>query len=402
MRATDAPGLAWSAVPGHQGFDHVIVGAGLSGLLLARRLLVAADAGRLPGDQRIALVGPAPDPVQRVTFAHWARRPTMLDDWSVGTWSDLLVVGHDGRARLVDLDGYRYTALSWDRARAALRERLLADPRVTAVAERVDAVGADADVAWAAVGGEHIRGQWGYDSRPPHVDPIAGDPPAVLHQSFRGVWVRTGAAAVDPSAATLLDFSADDGPDLGFAYVLPVDDRRAMVMAVRMGPSTDLPDPIPAVPRVVGAGGWSIEAEERGVTALPARPAARRARPRVLRIGARGGRVRPSTGYAVTRILGDTAAIVGSLARHGHPFAIPPDPRRDRALDAIWLAALARERADLEPAFLAMFRDVPVDRVLRFLDGGASARDVASVVAALPPGPFLGAALRLARERSHR
>jgi lycopene beta-cyclase len=389
-------------VPEPAQVDHVIVGAGLSGLLLARRLLVAADAGRLPAATSIALVGPAPDPGQRVTFAHWAQRPTMLDDWSIGAWTELLVVDHWGHARAVELDGYRYTALAWDRARAALRERLVADPRVTLIPERVEAVDGDRHAAWALVSGEQVRGQWCFDSRPPHVDPIPGHAAAALHQSFRGAWIRTDAPAIDPSAATLLDFSADEGPDLGFAYVLPVDQRRAMVMAVRMGPSLDLPDPMPAVPRVVGAGGWSVEAEESGITALPAAAAPRRAGHRVLRIGARGGRVRASTGYAVTRVLADTSAIVGSLARHGHPFAIPADPRRDRALDAIWLAALARERADLEPAFLALFRDVPVDRVLRFLDGGAGPRDVASVVAALPPGPFLAAALGLAREQLRR
>jgi lycopene beta-cyclase len=386
-------------VPEHPEFDHVIVGAGLSGLLLARRLLMAADAGRLPGAVRIALVGPVPDPAQRVTFAHWARRPTPLDDWSIGAWSELQVVDHAGHARVVGLDGYRYTALAWDRARAALRQTLAADPRVTVVAERAVGVGGDADAAWADLPGARVLGRWAFDSRPPFVDPVPGAQPAALHQAFRGVWVRTGAPTVDPAAATLLDFSADDGPDLGFAYVLPVDERRAMVMAVRMGPSMDLPDPLPAVARVVGSSRWTIEAEERGVTPLPGRPAPRRTGQRMLRIGARGGRVRASTGYAVTRVLADTGAIVASLSRHGHPFGIPPDPRRDRALDAIWLAALARERADLEPAFLALFRDVPVDRVLRFLDGGASPVDVAAVVAALPPGPFLGALGALARQR---
>jgi hypothetical protein len=146
-------------VPEHPEFDHVIVGAGLSGLLLARRLLMAADAGRLPGAVRIALVGPVPDPAQRVTFAHWARRPTPLDDWSIGAWSELQVVDHAGHARVVGLDGYRYTALAWDRARAALRQTLAADPRVTVVAERAVGVGGDADAAWADLPGARVLGR---------------------------------------------------------------------------------------------------------------------------------------------------------------------------------------------------------------------------------------------------
>jgi lycopene beta-cyclase len=113
----------------------------------------------------------------------------------------------------------------------------------------------------------------------------------------------------------------------------------------------------------------------------------------VLAIGSRGGRVRASTGYSVTRILTDSRAIARSLAEHGHPFVVPPDPRRDRVLDRVWLRALARERAGLEPAFLRLFAGAPIDGVLRFLDGRAGPGDVARVVRALPPAPFLRAAV---------
>ena len=119
----------------------------------------------------------------------------------------------------------------------------------------------------------------------------------------------------------------------------------------------------------------------------------------MLAIGARGGRVRASTGYAVTRILTDTDAILASLRSQGHPFAIPADPHRDRLLDAIWLHALATQRAELEPAFLALFAGVPIDRVLRFLDGRGSTDDLAHVVLALPRGPFLRAAAQLSLGR---
>ena len=42
-------------------------------------------------------------------------------------------------------------------------------------------------------------------------------------------------SALDVSAATLADFSCDDGDDLGFSYVLPTGPATAMVMSVRMG-----------------------------------------------------------------------------------------------------------------------------------------------------------------------
>jgi lycopene beta-cyclase len=373
--------------------DHLVVGAGLSGLLLAHELLADASSAL-----RLVVVDPVGPQHRPATYASWAQGPTALGPWSVGSWGALTVVGHDRQAHPVDLDGWAYTAVDWGRARLDLRDRLTRDRRVTLVPAPAEAVRDADDHAEVYAGQRWWAGRWVYDSRPPSVAdlraPRRRTPRGVaLLQAFRGVWVHAHPDAFDPSAATLMDFSHDDGPDLGFSYVLPVSPTRAMVMAVRMGAGDTLPDPLPAVLRLVGDGPWRVEAEERGVTPLVVPAAPRRVGRHVLRIGQRGGRVRPSTGYAVLRILADTRAIARSLRRHGHPFAVPPDPPWQRGLDRIWLHALQRERAALEPAFLSLFMNASVDQVLRFLDGEARASDVLAVVRALPPRPFVRALL---------
>lgn len=393
---------------GSPGYDHIIIGAGLSGVLLAHHLLAhgAAIAGT-SGGPRILLVDPDLGEGRRATLAFWAARTTMLDRWALRSWDQLLVVGHDDRSERVAMGDWRYTAIPWGTARTDLLADILADPRVTGIQARAQAVRDVHGAAEVLVEGRWIRGAWVYDSRPQEGGPAAAHGPAAargpraisLFQSFRGVWVAGDEPRVDTSAATLLDFSADDGDDLGFAYVLPVSPRSAMVMAVRMGRDASLPDPLPAVPRELGEDGWQVVAEEAGVTPLVVPPPPRREGRRVMAIGRRGGRVRASTGYAVMRILADSQAIVRSLRRHGHPFAVPPDPWPDQVLDAVWLHALARERAALEPAFHALFARARLGSVLRFLDGSAGPADVARVIAALPPGPFVRAAAGLALGR---
>lgn len=374
--------------------DHVVVGAGLSGLVLAHELLQTSGSGH----PRLVVLDPHGPLPQRVTYAYWAQHPEVLEPWTIRRWDALTVVGHDRRVHPVDLGGWRYTAVDWGRARADLLAGLEADPRVTVVQARVDAVRDGSDAAAAHAGGQWWPGRWVYDSRPPTLTELTGQGRARVRaigllQTFRGVWVRTEVGTLDPTAATLLDFSSDDGPDLGFSYVLPVSSRQAMVMAVRMGESALLPDPLPSVPRLVGRAPWHVESEEWGVTPLVVPAPRRRQGRRVLAIGRRGGRVRPSTGYAVLRILADARAIRRSLDRHGHPFAVPPDPAWQRTLDRIWLAALRQERASLEPAFLSLFARASVDSVLRFLDGDARPSDVLAVVRALPPRPFVRALL---------
>ena len=119
--------------------------------------------------------------------------------------------------------------------------------------------------------------------------------------------------------------------------------------------------------------------------------AVRRGGRRVLAIGARGGLVKASTGYAYQRIQRDSAAIAASLMRHGHPFGGPPPHRRHRLLDAVLLEVLDRDPSRLEQVFARLFAANPVDRVLRFLDEDTTVRDELRLIASLPPAPFVRA-----------
>ena len=368
-------------------FDHIIVGAGLSGLLLADSLLDTQ------GVRRLLVVDPRPADDRSVTYAYWSTRPTILDRWAVGSWNRLKVVDRRGQETSATLNAARYVAVSWNRARAELFGKVSQDSRVTLLQQAVDLVWDGTDCGCVRVGDTVFTGRWVYDSRPPRL-PVGAARGRATHmvQAFRGIWVRAAGQVIDTRCATLLDFSTDDGPDLAFTYVLPVASQLAMVMAVRMSASPQMPDPVPAATRLLGSADWTEVAEESGTTLLI--PSRRRRQGRhILAIGLRGGRVRASTGYAVTRILADTERIRHSLRTCGHPFAVEPDPWWQVILDRIWLQALTREAAELEEAFLSLFTRAPVDSVVRFLDGGAGRSDVAAVIRALPPLPFLRALL---------
>ena len=111
-------------------------------------------------------------------------------------------------------------------------------------------------------------------------------------------------------------------------------------------------------------------------------------------IGAEGGLLKASTGYAYQRIQQDSQAIVESLRRHGHPFDLPVSPARFRMFDGVLLDVVTHDPAQLERAFGALFRYRTADPALRFLDEATTPPQEWRLFAGMPAPVYLAAAAR--------
>ncbi len=104
--------------------------------------------------------------------------------------------------------------------------------------------------------------------------------------------------------------------------------------------------------------------------------------------------LKPSTGYAFDRMVRDAAAVTRSLDRFGHPWALPRRHRRHAWLDRILLDVVRDRPEAVEPAFAQLFARNRLPQVFRFLDEDTRPAEEVRLIATLPPGPFLAAALR--------
>lgn len=108
----------------------------------------------------------------------------------------------------------------------------------------------------------------------------------------------------------------------------------------------------------------------------------------------KGGRVKPSTGYAFWRTQKDSNAIVISLLGHRDPTHIPADKHRAKIFDSIMLAVMEKHGGRMAVIFPDMFKNNPIHRIFRFLDEESSLLDELGIISSVPTGPFLKALLR--------
>jgi lycopene beta-cyclase len=314
-------------------------------------------------------------------------------------WTRLRVVTARGEESL-DLGSYRYEMMRGiDFYRFVLHE-VAARMQMDLIHGSVEQV-VDGQAEAAVVVGEHTyTGRWVFDSRPaPLAEMDRTTRGRRLRQQFTGWSVTTTRPAFTPRIATLMDFRVAQAGSMRFFYVLPFSEYQAMVEYV-----TCTHDDLSAAEHEralaefletrIGVTDYRAEQGENGASLLTDRPFPRRLGRHVMTVGIPGGRVKCTTGYGFMRIEQDSAAIVRSLERAGHPFDVPADSWRYRRYDAAMFDVMVGRGEQIMPMFALLFHRNPIERVFRFLDECSSPWDDLQIAASLPPSVALRAVFR--------
>jgi lycopene beta-cyclase len=379
-------------------YDLIIAGAGLAGLSLAHHLINSPLR-----DRSILIVDPDLKERNDRTWSYWSDRPTPFDGLACRTWDRLHLAGLNGEMT-VNLRRYRYRTIRGSDFYDHVRRELAQHPNVLWQRGKVEAIEDGAEVARVIINREGVTGRWVFDSRPRHTGFDQRFHQLKLH--FKGWEIATPRSTFDPSAATFLDFRTPQNGATRFFYVLPFDERHALVEYTLFSNMPLLPreyeQALQAYVRdVLQITAYQITRQESGIIPITDQPFPRRLGGRVMSIGTRGGRIKPSTGFAFLRVQADAAAIVHSLIEHDQPFDIPQDSARYQLYDSMLLDIMEREPERIQSIFAALFKRNSIERVLSFLDEQASLAQNVHMFANLPQAPFLQALWRkgMARER---
>ncbi|MCZ7542384.1 MAG: lycopene cyclase family protein [Anaerolineae bacterium] len=302
-------------------YDIILAGGGVAGLTLAHYLVNSPLR-----DRSILIVDEEVKDRNDVTLSFWADRPTPFDDIVYRAWDAFNIVSDGGYVRTLDLRQYRYKTIRGIDFYYYIQQALAALPNVTMRLGTVDRVEDRGDHAAIVVEGQTFTGGWVFDSLF-EITRFAPDTTRyrALQQHFKGLEIETATPHFDPALPTFFDFRTPQEGELRFYYVLPYSERHALIEYVVLSRTKYEQDLREHIADVMGIKDYITLNEEGGISPLTNYPFRRRAGRRIMNIGIKGGMIQPSTGYAFIRILDDSAAIIASLLRHGHPFDVPSD-----------------------------------------------------------------------------
>jgi lycopene beta-cyclase len=221
-----------------------------------------------------------------------------------------------------------------------------------------------------------------------------------LHQTFLGWKIKFPRAVFEPETATLMDFPANQTNGVNFIYVLPYSDREALVESTSFSQnSTKFGNHLQAVMEYIGTNfgdDYEILAEESGKLPMTTAKLPTKLSERIYAIGVLGGSVRPSSGYAFSRIQRQTSEIARAIVQ-AKPIPQKVAPRKYGFFDTVFLQAISRNPNTAKDVFLRMFANVNPDSLIRFLSDESSYSDDLALIIALPKIRFGKAALHSLR-----
>ncbi|MBN1248327.1 MAG: Lycopene cyclase [Anaerolineae bacterium] len=374
-------------------YDFIIAGGGLAGLSLACHMVRTSLR-----DRSILIVDRDPKKQNDRTWGFWASEATLFDPVVYRSWAQMQVVGEDDVPRRIPLGDYRYHVIRGIDFYEFARRDLAQYDSVSFLQGSVDGIVDGRDAAVVTVDGTPLYGRWVFDSLPHR---LTDDVYQVLKMHFRGWEVVTPVPAFEAETLTFMDFRTPQAGEMRFFYVLPYAEDHALVeytifskkVSHRSAYEAALAD---YLGRVLKVDRYRIVAQEAGAVPITDDPLERQLGKRVMAIGARAGRIKPSTGYAFMRVQKDCEEILDSLLLHGHPFDVPDDPDLYDVLDAVLLKVIHQHGDHLKGAFGAMFKRNPIEHILRFLDETSSPWENLMLIASMPPAVFLKAFVQVA------
>jgi len=381
-------------------YDVIIAGAGAAGLLLLQALLK-----HTPSIQKILLVDRTFEIQNDKTWSFWSRHDESLEQMA-HRW-DRVQVECDGICYSDRPEPYHYYSIHSGRFRKELLKQARESGRVTLLESDVTGFSESLTSAGGIVHtpSNCYSAAWVFQSIKKPLNWHSTRVDNALLQHFVGWEIRTTRNCFDPTSVILMDFDTEQLDGLTFFYLLPFDNRRALVEHTLFSDTLLTRESYEKAIETylfekfsLQRGDYTVLRTESGAIPMEDRKWRGDGQVHVRSIGLVAGLSKPSTGYTFSRMSRHAEQIAAALEKNDRPPSWSGSPFRFRVYDMMLLYLLAREQEYAVPIFQRLFDRNSISTIFRFLDEETHVSDELKIFFQMPWRPFL----RSIRKMSHR
>jgi len=217
-------------------------------------------------------------------------------------------------------------------------------------------------------------------------------------QHFKGWFIETPYEAFDTDEAIIMDFRITQNNETRFFYVLPTTPKKALIeLAIFSAeiPSPEFYDPFlhDYINKILGLSSYKILEEEVGAIPMTTFDFQINRTKRIIPIGTNGGSVKPSSGYAFTRIQKHMSDLTDYIIK-GRLDEYKPKKSRYTLYDRTMLNAILSGKTSGVKVFDNLFGKLDAKTIFQFLDEEGSFINDLKIFSAPPKWPFIKAFLQ--------
>ncbi|MGF7214661.1 lycopene beta-cyclase [Spirosoma lacussanchae] len=377
-------------------YDFIIAGGGMAGLSLAYYLTQSPL-----GNHSILILDREQKDRNDRTWCFWERGAGPFESILFRTWQTVHFHGTTYTGPL-ELGEYRYKMLRGIDFYSFVQAELAKYPNVERQQATINRIKDTPQGGFVIANDEPYIADYVFDS----TYSLNLDQPDNhnLLQHFKGWVIQAENPCFNPSLPEIMDFRVEQHGDCRFMYVLPFDEKTALVEFTLFNDKlltmeeyeTDLRQ---YIDRFVDTGTYEIRETEYGI--IPMSDVATQENPseHIVRIGTSGGYTKASTGYTFQRTQRYLHDIVQNLVETGKPTRRPPwFQKRFKLYDSVFLNVLEKHRHPADDVFTRVYVENP-RRVFTFLDEDTRLTDELRLFTTMPWWPFTAAFFDVIRRK---
>lgn len=375
-------------------YDYIIAGSGLSGLSLLYKILKDDELNK----KNILVIDSITKRTNDKTFCFWEKGYGMFENLVSKKWNTL-IIGTKQKMLEFEMSKYRYKMIR----SADFYDHTLSFAakfaHVTFKQEKIVAIKDQKDYALVTTDLGSYQAQFVFNSTR-LFDPLM-DTTNTLLQHFKGWFIRTSDAVFDPSKATIMDFRPSQKHGTTFAYVLPINEREALVEYTLFSCETLEESEYDRELRhyisgQLGLTDYEVTHSEFGVIPMSKSIFKKTIGDHIVNIGTAGGYTKASTGYTFQFVQRNTEELIRNLKRNRRPLLSTSLRQRifdwyDRTL----LDVLLNEKLTGEEIFTKLFQRNDAEKILEFLSNDSDFWSRMVIRHTVPLAPFVTSGMRV-------